>query len=298
MGASLARCRAVTVAGVRHQRPARGHRGAAYRTPLPRSGRHRSYYILSFENDILHYEGAFSHSGLITALGRPRANFSPVTIDTHALVDSVLPLVYSRNRSGYVQLFYRPQGATVEVYVLDERGSLFQQTLPFYDAKALLNQYGLFFDAVLNRINFLMQEGQQVNSAEGVEFYLIGRDSDGKHKVERQSAEFRAPNKQYFSLQVIVDVDEHGQTVFTLYCGDREFSTLEYGTDLFGAVVRHVLELRRSGQAYPIYITDIGMSRAVLGDSGVDKVQTVHFLTYKRRIETELNRVLTEGGPV
>lgn len=59
-------------------------------------------------------------------------------------------------------------------------------------------------------------------------------------------------------------------------------------------MVRHVLELRHSGQHYPIYITDIGMSRAVLGEQGVNKVQTIHFLNYKRRIENELNRVLLE----
>ncbi len=254
----------------------------------------RGYYLLSFDNDALQYEPITSEAALYGALGQPSPGFRPVVLDSQTQADSVLPVIYSRNRSGWVQFFYRPQGDAVEIYVLDERGSLFFESLPFYDTKLLLSQYSRFFDAVLNRVNFLMQEGQQVNSAEGIEFYLIGRDSEARYKLERQAPEFRAIYQQYFSLQVIVDQDENGKTIFTLYCGDLEFSTLEHGSDLFGAVVRHVLELRRSGQTYPIYITDIGMSRAVLGEQGVNKVQTIHFLNYKRRIENELNRVLLE----
>jgi adenylate cyclase class 1 len=255
----------------------------------------RGYYLLSLEGDALHYEAVPSEAALFTALGRPATVFRPVVLDAQIFPDSVLPVIYSRNRSGWVQFFYRVQSDTVEVYVLDERGSLFHETLPLFDTTLLLSQYSRFFEAVLNRINFLMQEGQQISGADGVEFYIISRDSEKRHKLERQAPEFRAAyQQQYFSLQVIVDHDENGKTIFTLYCGDREFSTLEYGADLFGAVVHHVLELRRSGQSYPIYITDIGMSRAVLGEQGVNKVQTVHFLNYKRRIENELNRVLME----
>ncbi|GAB4299858.1 MAG: class I adenylate cyclase [Thiohalomonadaceae bacterium] len=254
----------------------------------------RGYYLLSFEGDTLQYEALSSASSLYSALGRPSSTFRPVVLDPHTLTDPVLPLIYNRNRAGWVQFFYHPRGEMVEVYVLDERGSLFHETLPFFDARLLLSQFSRFFDAVLNRINFLMQEGQQTSAAEGVEFFLIGRDSENHYRLERQMAEFRNSYQQYLSLQVIVDHDENGATVFTLYCGEREFSTLEHGSELFSAVVRHVLELRRSGQHYPIYITDIGMSRAVLGEQGVSKVQTVHFLNYKRRIENELNRVLLE----
>lgn len=254
----------------------------------------RGYYLLSFEGDVLQYEALPAESNLLAALGRPNGAYRPVVFDPQTLRDSVLPLIYSRNRSGWVQFFYRPLGDLVEVYVLDERGSLFHETLPYFDSKLLLSQYSRFFDAVLNRINFLMQEGQQMSGAEGVEFHLIGRDSENRYRLERQMPEFRSAYQQYVSLQVIVDHDENGKTIFALYCGEREFSTLEYGAELFAAVVHHVLELRRSGQHYPIYITDIGMSRAVLGEQGANKVQTTHFLSYKRRIENELNRVLLE----
>ena len=38
----------------------------------------RSYYVLTFADDILQYEGPLSHSALVNALGRPQPHFSPV----------------------------------------------------------------------------------------------------------------------------------------------------------------------------------------------------------------------------
>ncbi len=250
------------------------------------------FFVLQFEGDTLRYKALESVGGLLKFLGWPQRVFSPVVIDRHALRRTALPLIYSRNKSGYVQFFYRPMGNEVEVHVLDERGSLFFQRTSFFSSATLLNQFSRFFEAVLNRMNFLMQDGETVASAEGVEFFAVGRDAVGNLLLDRKAPEFGPHEHQYFSLQVMVDVDETGTTVFTLYCNDREFSTLEYGRGLFNAVADYVLDLRKSGKPYPIYITDISMARPVLGDQ-VDKMQTVQFLTYKLRIEEQLNRAMS-----
>jgi len=255
----------------------------------------RGYYLLRFDGDTPRYEWLEGESGLFRALGAPQPAFSPVFLDRYAAAGTALPLIYGRNRAGYVQLFYRPRGTEVEIYILDERGSLFFERLPYDQASGLVSQFSRFFEAVLNRINFLMQEGQSVAGAEGVEFHRIGEGKDGTLQLERQPPEFLSSAQRYFSLQVIVDVNEQGQTEFTLYCDDHEFSSMEYGRDLFASVARYVLELRRSGQRYPIYITDISMSRAVLGDDTLGRVQTIHFLKYKHSIEEKLNRGLPDS---
>jgi len=74
---------------------------------------------------------------------------------------------------------------------------------------------------------------------------------------------------------------------FTLFCEDREFSNLEYGDQIYREVARHVLSLRESGETYPIYITDLDLSSALL-DTSTDGVQTVHYLRYKKIIEERL----------
>lgn len=250
------------------------------------------FFTLSFQDDALRYQRFPDYEALLRELARPQERFRPTVIDRYALTDSVLPTVYARNRPGYVQFFYRPLQDEVEYYVLDERGSLFYQRATYYDANALINQFSRFFESVLNRINFLMQEGSSVAGAEGLEFYAVTRDRGSEFQLERRPPHFGELERRYLSLQVIVEADEEGRTVFTLYCDDREFSTLEFGGGLFDAVVRHVLELRDSGQHYPIYITDISMSRTVLGENVAGRIQTIHFLNYKRRIENELNKAM------
>lgn len=252
----------------------------------------RGYFVLQFENDALRYKSLNSFDALLGYLGSEQKAFSPVVVDRHALKDTVLPLLYSRNKPGYVQFFYRPVGSEVEIYVLDERGSLFFQRASFFSGTTLLNQYSRFFEAVLNRMNFQMQDGEAVTPAEGVEFFAIGRDALGQYLLDRKAPEFIQRDKRYFSLQVMVDTDESDRTQFTLYCDEKEFSTLEHGGRLFNAVVEHVLELRKSGQPYPIYITDISLARPVIGEQGTDRMQTVQFLKYKQRIEDQLNRAM------
>ena len=252
----------------------------------------RGYYLLWFESDLLHYQAVEDHAALLQTLGRSCVDFNRVIFDRHTLKETVIPLIYEKNKPGFVQFFYLVEDSGAEVYVLDERGSLFHQRLSSADTAHLMNQYTRFFEAVLNRINFLMQEGQMQSAAKGLDFYRIHKLTGQRFRLERQSPAFRQPGQHYLSLQVIVDVADDGQTVFTLYLDDREFSTLEFGQGLFDAVARHIMERRRSQQDYPIYITDISMSRAVLGEEGVLKVQTGHFLSYKRRIENELNRAM------
>jgi len=100
--------------------------------------------------------------------------------------------------------------------------------------------------------------------------------------------------RSYFNIQVMVNLYEDNKTTLCIYCEDQEFSSLEHGNDFFKAVAQHVLDGRASGQTYPIYITDIDLSRSLFFDPEVDSLQTTIFLKCKKRIEYKLNAALTE----
>lgn len=249
------------------------------------------FYMLEFRNDLLHYEAFPGKKELLAALSRPREGFHPVVFDPCALDASVLPQIYARNRAGWIQFFYLTDRESVEIYILDERGSLHHEHMPFFDADVLLNQFSRFFAAVRNRTAFLMQDGRQTRAAKGVEYFQIMREGGG-YRFGSKQAHSQAAYQHYFSLQVVAEDDGFGEPQFTLFCDDREFSTLEYGRDLFAAVIRHVLALRSGQQPYPVHITDVAVPCALLGEPDAGKIQTIHFLRYKQRIEREMNRVL------
>ncbi|MGA7802217.1 MAG: class I adenylate cyclase [Gammaproteobacteria bacterium] len=251
-----------------------------------------TYYVLQVENGVPRYQRLESMDALLNILAAPQGRFSPVVLDRHTLSESPLPTILRANRPGVVQLFYQVTGDKAGVYVLDERGSLFHQKAPFHDSLTLLSQYQTFLEAVQQRRGCLGQGADPSAQTEELEFYQILRDAAGKNRLDKQNINpFRRSNN-YLGIQVIGDLAESNRAVFTMYCNSREFSSVEFGDGLFEEVSRYVLAERASGEAYPIYITDIDLSRALLGTEHGETVQTVHFLNYKRRIEDRLNRAL------
>ncbi|MFO7704832.1 MAG: hypothetical protein R6V43_06830, partial [Halopseudomonas sp.] len=73
-----------------------------------------------------------------------------------------------------------------------------------------------------------------------------------------------------------------------IFCNQREFSELEYGTQLYTEVARHILNKRRSHEDYPCYITDLDLS--ALDPAG--GMQTVQYLRYRQQLEDALNAAM------
>jgi adenylate cyclase, class 1 len=63
--------------------------------------------------------------------------------------------------------------------------------------------------------------------------------------------------------------------VFTVYCIDREYTTAEHDDSLYQHVAQYILLHRQQEDFYPIYITDIDLSKTLPGDEYA-YVQTVY----------------------
>jgi len=99
------------------------------------------YYVLSMKDGALHYEKAGDVDELYRYCSQPTDRFRPVLFDSQTLTDKVLPLIYKNNRQGDVQCFFEARNKEVDIYVLDERGSLCHQTQIFHDAESLVRHF-------------------------------------------------------------------------------------------------------------------------------------------------------------
>ena len=124
-----------------------------------------------------------------------------------------------------------------------------------------------------------------------IEFSNVDKLPTGRIKFERKALEQQNIRRRYFHVQVIGNVVDQ-KTVFTIYCDEREFSSFDHGNSLFRDVAKYVYNKRASGIKYPIYITDLDLAPALLGDRAASHVQIIEFLNYKKRIEQLLNREL------
>jgi len=251
------------------------------------------YYVLQFSDGTPRHKKIETYPALLRYLSLPQASFSPVVMDRYALSNTLLPVIYKANREGVIQFFYRVVDATADVYILDEKGSLFHQNITFYSGGTLLDHFNVFLESVANRVVFLSSgDPGTAHALPHIEFYQVFRDEQRNLRLDRQLPHTQHARRGYFSLQVIGDVVENEQPVFTVYCNEREFSTAEHGEHLFFEVAKFVMQQRRAGERYPIYITDIDLSQALLGEESLSNIQTVHFLNFKKQIEEKLGAEL------
>lgn len=248
------------------------------------------YYILSLDEDTLSYHKTDSQEALVKYLSIPQETYSHWVFDCETLVNHVLPVIYAENKPGSVQCFYEIKKESVDVYVLDEKGTLSYQEDVFYDVTTLMRHYSHFFESIHNRMHFVAQQSSQDTAirVDEVKFYMISRDRYGKKVLTEQVINKYIRTSRYVSLQVIVDLIDN-KPVFTLFYENEEFSSLEYGSNLYHEVVRKVLQERSSSETYDIYVTDIDLSPAIL-NTKVSSLQSSRYLYFKRLVEENLKK--------
>lgn len=249
------------------------------------------YHLVERDRRESQGHAASDQPSLLKHLARPQPEFSPLKVDDHALGGTPLPALYATNHAQVIQTFYRPRSdGQVALYILDERGSLFHQVMAYHTSGALIEHLSRFFQSVYRRLNNLRVEANEAMEAV-VEFYQLESDDRGQPRLAARQPMTRGHSHHYLDLQAIVERAEEGRTVFSVYCNDQEFSSLEHGRELFTRVASYVRSLRRGGGNYPLYLTDVDLAPSLLEETP-ERAQTLHYLHYKRRIEALLNQAL------
>jgi adenylate cyclase, class 1 len=249
------------------------------------------YYVLSLRDDSLHWVKVGNLERMHQYLASPSPVFRRPVFDPSTLNDVITAQLYTYNRPGIVQCFLQISGNRAIAHIIDERGSYFTQETDFYDAHSLINHYQQFFSNVHQRMMFFNSLSTKLSKPPMLEFYFLSKDKQGAWQLieHRKGTLFKLPG--FFTLQVITDYI--GTTLsMRIYCNDREFTSLEFGVQLYDQVAHYMLSLRRQQEKYPIYITDIDLSRSLLGENTAD-VQSLHYLNYKREIEDALYQAIS-----
>lgn len=251
-----------------------------------------SYYIVQLENGSLHYDRATNYGELLVKLGTGNNAFRPLIVDRHSLDKSLLPHICAVNKPRVIQVFYQAVNGGVDVTILDERGALYNQKMVFVNKDMAIIHFHRFFSSVLDRQSY--EAVQTESEVDEIRYYeVINQGGNMKPLLVRRDVPDHVQTRDALDIQVIGDVSG-GASVLTFYCDERDFSSIEHGDNLSRQVAGYVLSKRKSGERYPIYITDMDLPRALLNESGssLGHIQTIHYLRYKRRIEAELYEAL------
>ncbi|KRW61350.1 class I adenylate cyclase [Pseudomonas sp. TTU2014-080ASC] len=255
----------------------------------------QQYHLLSIKPGQVSHSSLKDLQALTDYLSEGQSEYSTLNLDRGALQGEDLGLILPAGRANSIQVFYRlnEAGDQAKLSVLDEHNSLWQQSLPFRDEQSLLTPLQRFLNSLLYRRNALLPlDNSEAGETLEVQYYRIFPDGAQRaQRLELRQAPSAPLSHPFYDVQAIVDAVDGKPAHLTLYCNHREFSELEYTSELFSAVARHILAQRRDNARYPCYITDLDLS-ALYGEG---PVQSVHYLRYKSRLEAALNLALEKS---
>jgi len=249
------------------------------------------YYLAQTENDVPRFQRIGTESQLLNTLAFAQETYSNIVFDTYTYRDFTMGPLFRFNQPETIQVLYQINQKNVRIYIFDEKGSLFYQDLPFHNEDALMNQLQRFLSCTLSRRSSRLNRPGDAMLTNEIEFLRIRTNYSGKLIAEHKLPPEGKYQGQYMGIQVIADhLNEHNQDI-TLYCDNHEFSYMEYGEKLYTEVVKYVLGKRCETEPYPVYITDMDLTRTIVQQESTG-MQTVHFLNYKKLIEKRLNMAM------
>ncbi len=238
-----------------------------------------SFYVFRTINKTLSYKELTTKKMLMNELASPQEQFSSVHFEPSVLEDSPVHLIYTINKPKVIQVFYYVNKSSISIYIVDEKGGLYTQQHNKANPRHLLNQYAVFLESILSR--------NLIESLLTLEYYEIKKNQPGVFTYNPVQVKPMASNKE-LNLRITGE-DSHKGIIYSIYCNENEFSSLDHGNQVFYAAYQYILQFRNGKMDYPIYITDIDLPLSAFRIDRPEQLQTIHFLNYKQKIEDKFN---------
>ncbi|MEN8178517.1 MAG: class I adenylate cyclase [Pseudomonadota bacterium] len=243
----------------------------------------REFFIVRKQREGYQWRSLESFESLLEELTQPQPTFRSLEFDPQILQDTPYPTLYRHNRPDVIQLFYQSQPQQMQIYLLDEQGALFQQTLSVDSPRFLMLQQRRFLNSLQQLRNLL--PGISDNLLKEPEFIEIGKERRGGWTCTPRRVPLTRPD-DYMELTLVTDRLDPTAHTLSLICGDRDFNQVEYGDEIYQATASYLQSLREGNESYPIYLTSLRFS----GLQIIDPPRTVELLNLKKRVEERLNR--------
>jgi adenylate cyclase class 1 len=238
-----------------------------------------SSFVFQLVNKTLTYKELATEKLLLEELNRTQEQFSPIHFDQGILEDTPIRLIYSMNKPQSVQLFYYDNKTDINVYIIDEKGSLYTSQHNKASVVHVLKQYAAFLESIVSRTLF--------EDFVNIEYYEIEKNPEGVFSCNSVQLNTASLNRD-LCLRITGEDTGKGIT-YTIYCNEKEFSSLDHGNKVFYAAYQHIVQFRSAKSNYPVHITDIDLPVTAFRLGNLAQLQTIHYLNYKQKIEDRFN---------
>ncbi|MET0357184.1 MAG: class I adenylate cyclase [Cellvibrio sp.] len=255
------------------------------------------YLLLQFVQQhaqILRFQ---TYEKLMEKLALPQMEFSPLVVDAYALRDKPLRLFCEIVKSPAIYLFYYIEQQQAKITVVDHKGAFFSKTAELFNVQTLLRPLCRFIRSAVERqaLDYEHENTVKVADLQSIKiFELMGDLKQKTAYLDARSIGQDLSQLQFINVCAVAEPNENDELSFTLYCDGKEFSALEYGSNLFSVVAAYIMSCRKNRETYPCYITDLDLSLCRDLIAPQTGIQLIHYLYIKNEIEQKLNTALTQ----
>ena len=217
--------------------------------------------------------------------------YAPLVFDDLTLQNHFLPQLYKQHQQGQIDVYIHTEGNIANIYILDENGALFHATHTFYNIDTIMAHYDAFLYAITQRINSIGYDTQPMRNL-SVRFFTLRQSLRCWDTKPFYIDHMQTPISPV-DVTVIIELVDH-QPQYHVFCNDQEFSSLQYGEQLFTRLAEHILSLRVARNHYPLYINDIDIPFQTNLEEPDILPQSINYLQHKILFETRLNAVLNQ----
>ncbi|TCS43214.1 adenylate cyclase class 1 [Reinekea marinisedimentorum] len=249
------------------------------------------YQVFQYFRRVTNYVAIESTEELIQFLGAEQESYSPVVFDPqHSDENKAIAELYRLHEANCISLCIEHLEDESVINIIDEHGSLVQFKQPQQSMATALSPIVRFLKVTEHRQRSNTEAEHMPERS--IRCYQVNR--HGKQvKLEKLKLGGLITEGRFISVQVNVDISETGEQDYYIVCNEKEFNSNLLGQEMFSALASYVLGLRASGTRYPIYITEIAMTEAIIESLPYGHDQTRHYIDLKLKIEKRINHGLT-----
>ncbi|SFR82514.1 adenylate cyclase [Marinobacter daqiaonensis] len=250
------------------------------------------WFVLRFDGLEPGFTGLATEQELMDYLARPQEVYTPVVPDRHALADDpAFRAVCGACQPDIIQLFWQVIGPRVRFWVTDETGSLYGWSQPFSGSRRqVLLPLMRFLESLVERRQLRQMAGAYSGGADLSCSEVIVE--AGEARLERTPLAPESLSLDGMELQAVGVQQGDGSLRFDLYCDEEAFSVEDYGDRQMAAVADYIRRHRRSGERYPVHLTDIHLPHDLDPHLWQQELQTCQYLWYRQRLQEALSEEL------
>ena len=233
-----------------------------------------------------------SYRSLLKTLEQPNEEFIVTGFSDQAESCKLLKLMYETARRGSISFFIQQHDDKADIYVIDEKGSLFVQRRPSLRAELTANQFGQFFRNITEHQPLEHNPTAVPNGLAHLQMYQVQNQREGFKLTFLDSSEEHFETQ--IPVKVFVDANSGNAQIVTIMVADTEFSAPELGSSLFNEIAQAIVNKRETQANYPLFINNLEFSRHYQATRNISSLQTTHLLNFKKRIEYKMSKALTK----